>query len=43
MPTPSLEIASLPLPQAWIRRLDVLDALCDLLEWGQPIWAPPAP
>jgi ADP-ribosylglycohydrolase len=31
------------LPQAWIRRLDVLDALCDLLEWGQPIWAPPAP
>jgi len=26
------------LPHAWIRRLDVLDALCDLLEWGQPVW-----
>lgn len=31
------------LPHAWIRRLDVLDALCDLMEWGQAIWAPPAP
>jgi ADP-ribosylglycohydrolase/protein-tyrosine phosphatase len=25
------------LPHAWIRRLDVLDALCDLVEWGQPL------
>jgi ADP-ribosyl-[dinitrogen reductase] hydrolase len=29
------------LPHAWIRRLDVLDALCDLLEWGQPLWQTP--
>lgn len=28
------------LPHAWIRRLDVLDALCDLVEWGQPLWGP---
>lgn len=27
------------LPHAWIRRLDVLDALCDVLEWGRPLWA----
>lgn len=27
------------LPHAWIRRLDVLDALCDVVEWGQPLWA----
>ncbi len=26
------------LPHAWIRRLDVLDALCDVLDWGQPVW-----
>ena len=26
------------LPHAWIRRLDVLDALCDVVEWGQPLW-----
>lgn len=26
------------LPHDWIRRLDVLDALCDVLEWGQPLW-----
>jgi ADP-ribosylglycohydrolase len=31
------------LPHAWIRRLDVLDALCDLMEWGQDIWAPAVP
>lgn len=27
------------LPHAWIRRLDVLDALCDLVEWGQASWS----
>lgn len=26
------------LPHAWIRRLDMLDALCDVLDWGQPLW-----
>lgn len=31
------------LPHAWIRRLDVLDALCDLMEWGQEIWTAPTP
>lgn len=31
------------LPHAWIRRLDILDALCDLMEWGRDIWAPGAP
>jgi len=31
------------LPHAWIRRLDVLDALCDLLDWGRDLWtAPPS-
>ena len=28
------------LPHAWIRRLDVLDALCDVLDWGKQIWDP---
>lgn len=31
------------LPHAWIRRLDILDALCDVMEWGRDIWVPPAP
>jgi ADP-ribosylglycohydrolase len=31
------------LPHAWIRRLDILDALCDVMEWGRDIWALPAP
>ena len=26
------------LPHAWVRRLDVLDALCDLLDWGRDLW-----
>jgi ADP-ribosylglycohydrolase/protein-tyrosine phosphatase len=26
------------LPHAWIRRLDVLDAVFDLFDWGQPLW-----
>ena len=26
------------LPQDWVRRLDVLDALCDLADWAQPLW-----
>lgn len=26
------------LPHAWIRRLDVLDATLDLLDWGLPLW-----
>jgi hypothetical protein len=31
------------LPHAWIRHLDVLDALSDLMEWGQDIWTVPSP
>jgi ADP-ribosylglycohydrolase/protein-tyrosine phosphatase len=30
------------LPHAWIRRLDVLDPLCDVMEWGQELWTGPA-
>lgn len=30
------------LPHAWIRRLDVLDSLCDVMEWGQELWTGPA-
>ena len=30
------------LPHAWIRRLDILDALCDLMDWGRDIWTPTA-
>jgi ADP-ribosyl-[dinitrogen reductase] hydrolase len=26
------------LPHAWVRRLDILDALCDVVDWGQPLW-----
>jgi ADP-ribosylglycohydrolase len=26
------------LPHAWIRRLDVLDAVLDLVDWSQPLW-----
>jgi ADP-ribosylglycohydrolase/protein-tyrosine phosphatase len=26
------------LPHAWIRRLDVLDAALDLVDWTQPLW-----
>jgi ADP-ribosylglycohydrolase len=26
------------LPQAWIRRLDVQDALYDLADWALPLW-----
>jgi hypothetical protein len=26
------------LPQAWIRRLDVLDAALDLVDWCLPLW-----
>lgn len=26
------------LPHAWIRRLDVQDALCDLADWSLPLW-----
>lgn len=26
------------LPQRWVRRLDVLDAACDLVEWAAPAW-----
>lgn len=31
------------LPHAWIRRLDILDALCDLMEWGRDIWVRATP
>ncbi|MEW5771415.1 MAG: ADP-ribosylglycohydrolase family protein [Pseudomonadota bacterium] len=26
------------LPHAWVRRLDVLDAICDVADWAQPVW-----
>lgn len=26
------------LPNAWVRRLDVFDALCDLADWALPLW-----
>lgn len=26
------------LPHAWIRRLDVLEAICDLVDWALPLW-----
>ncbi len=26
------------LPHDWVRRLDVLDALCDLADWALPLW-----
>lgn len=26
------------LPNDWVRRLDVLDALCDLADWALPLW-----
>ena len=32
-----------PLPHAWIRRLDTLDALCDLADWAQPMWLSDSP
>ncbi|MEW5787113.1 MAG: ADP-ribosylglycohydrolase family protein [Pseudomonadota bacterium] len=25
-------------PHAWVRRLDVLEALCDLVDWALPLW-----
>jgi ADP-ribosylglycohydrolase/protein-tyrosine phosphatase len=31
------------LPHAWIRRLDVLDAALDLVDWSQPLWQRPSP
>ncbi len=26
------------LPHAWVRRLDVFDAVCDLADWALPLW-----
>lgn len=26
------------LPHAWVRRLDVLEAVCDLADWTMPLW-----
>ncbi len=26
------------LPNEWVRRLDVLDAVCDLADWSMPLW-----
>lgn len=26
------------LPQSWVRRLDVLDAICDVADWSLPLW-----
>ena len=30
------------LPNSWVFRLDVLDALCDVVDWAQPLWCPPS-
>lgn len=27
------------LPHAWLRRLDVYDAICDVADWSVPLWA----